>query len=208
MKQRLSKCIAVILSLALVLTSVSVYHDYAKAQDLSLAEMIASTDYNVALKKNVELYPGQETTTQGTETTEPSEQTTTTGAFESDGRRHSKYMYLVSVSTGKLVQIDEATKVLKADGDESLLNDIESIPDRALYYTPEQMTDFRDMWRSDLHIIISLFRVSRPAWLPQVVMPRQAGKLLNWKCSRTEQLLFCLPTVTITLQWTRKMKIS
>ena len=53
MKQRLSKCIAVILSLALVLTSVSVYHDYAKAQDLSLAEMIASTDYNVALKKNV-----------------------------------------------------------------------------------------------------------------------------------------------------------
>lgn len=283
MKQRLSKCIAVILSLALVLTSVSVYHDYAKAEDLSLAEMIASTDYNVALKKNVELYPGtaegdatrltdgelgtenqannvnisrpgygysdesyatidlgavydassldrvivqyryknmnasiasvvgrsysvqysvdgehfttvvsvdntqlddvsmvtggvkyvriyypetpqygmqlqeiavldtdgdlktsedesisvpgQETTTQGTETTEPSEQTTTTGAFESDGRRHSKYMYLISVSTGKLVQIDEATKVLKADGDESLLNDIESIPDRALYYT-------------------------------------------------------------------------
>lgn len=288
MKKKFSKIIAVILSLALVITSISVYNSRANAKEISLTDMIASAEYNVALEKSVSLYPAAaegdvsrltdgvlgaqdaaihvalskpgwnyyeesyatidlgttydastidkvvvqyrygtvnqtiasvvgktyrveysvdgvnfttvattdntqldsermtiddvshvagavryvriyypqtsqygmqlleiavldtnkdlrtsdgETVSVNTETSSKEESTqekqtdTTKAPVISDGRRHSQYMYLVSVSTGKIVQIDEATKVLKADGDISLLNDIEAMPNNALYYT-------------------------------------------------------------------------
>ena len=295
MKKKISKLIAVILSLALVITSFSIYHDKTNAEEVSLAEMIASTEYNVALNKQAAAYPEavegdisrltdgvlgaqdaaiqvtiskqgwnyneesyatidlgdtydastldkvvvqyrygtvnqtiasvvgrtysvqysvdgknfttvaqrentqlneermtiddvsnvsgavryvriyypqtpqygmqileiavldtdkdlktsdgetvsinpQETTSKEdsskpVETTGEKEPDTTKVPVETDGRRHSQYMYLVSVSTGKVVQIDEATKVLKANGDISLLADVEAMPNSALYYT-------------------------------------------------------------------------
>lgn len=294
MKRSISKWLSVILSLALVITSVSVYHDKAKAEEVSLADMIASAEYNVALGKTATAFPaavegdisrltdgvtgaqdaqlhvaisqagwnyngesyatidlgdtydastldkvvvqyrygtvnqtiasvvgraysvqysvdGENFTTVATtentqldaermtidevsnvsgavryvriyypqtaqygmqvfeiavldtdknlktsdgetvsvntettskedesgpvETTEPEEQDTTKVPVVTDGRRHSQYMYLVSVSTGKIVQIDEATKVLKANGDISLLDNVEAMPNTALYYT-------------------------------------------------------------------------
>lgn len=123
MKKKISKWIAVILSLALVITSVSVYHNKTKAEEVSLADMIANAEYNVALGKTATAYPAAV------------EGNTTKTPIVTDGRRHSQYMYLVSVSTGKIVQIDEATKVLKASGDISLLDNVETMPNTALYYT-------------------------------------------------------------------------
>lgn len=291
MKKKISKLIAVVLSLALVITSFGIYHDKTNAEEVSLAEMIASTEYNVALNKQAAAYPeavegdisrltdgvlgaqdaaiqvtiskqgwnyneesyatidlgdtydastldkvvvqyrygtvnqtiasvvgrpysvqysvdGENFTTvaqrentqlneermtiddvlnvsgavryiriyypqtpqygmqileiavldtdkdlktsdgetvsveqQTTSKEEPIETTkieevdTTKTPIVTDGRRHSQYMYLVSVGTGKIVQIDEATKVLKANGDISLLDDVEAMPNSALYYT-------------------------------------------------------------------------
>lgn len=294
MKKKISKLIAVILSLALVVTSISVYHDKTNAEETSLADMIASAEYNVALNKQSTAYPAavegdlsrltdgvlgaqdaaiqvtiskqgwnyneesyatidlgdtydastldkvvvqyrygtvnqtiasvvgrpysvqysvdgenfttvaerentqldeermtiddvsnvsgavryvriyypqtpqygmqileaavldtdkdlktsdgetvsvnQETTSKEDEskpieTTKAEEPDTTKTPIVTDGRRHSRYMYLVSVSTGNIVQIDEATKVLKANGDISLLDDVEAMPNSALYYT-------------------------------------------------------------------------
>lgn len=57
MKKKISKWLSVILSLALVITSVSVYHDKAKAEEVSLADMIASAEYNVALGKTATAFP-------------------------------------------------------------------------------------------------------------------------------------------------------
>ena len=57
MKKKISKFLAVILSLALVITSVSVYRDRTNAEEVSLADMIASTEYNVALGKTATAYP-------------------------------------------------------------------------------------------------------------------------------------------------------
>lgn len=291
MKKKISKIVAVILSLALVITSVSVYHDKTNAEEVSLADMIASAEYNVALNKQATAYPAvvegdisrltdgvlgaqdaamqvtiskqgwnyneesyatidlgdtydastldkvvvqyrygtvnqtiasvvgrpysvqysvdgenfstvaqtentqldeermtiddvsnvsgavryvriyypqtpqygmqileiavldtdknlktsdretvsveQQTTSkeEPIQTTKAEEPDTTKASIVTDGRRHSQYMYLVSVSTGKVVQIDEASKVLKANGDISLLDNVEAMPSAALYYT-------------------------------------------------------------------------
>ena len=57
MKKKISKLIAVILSLALVITSISVYHDRTNAEETSLTDMIASAEYNVALNMQAAVYP-------------------------------------------------------------------------------------------------------------------------------------------------------
>ncbi len=56
--------------------------------------------------------------------------------------KHSQYMYLISVSTGKIVQVNESTTDLVADGDISMLDDVENMPDNALFYTVDS-TDAR-----------------------------------------------------------------
>ena len=51
---------------------------------------------------------------------------------------HSKYMYFVSVSTGKVVVVDTAdSNRLKANGDISMLEEVENMDKTALYYTVE-----------------------------------------------------------------------
>ncbi len=47
--------------------------------------------------------------------------------------RHSKYLYLISQSTGKVVTVNETTTDLTADGDLSMLENVESMPDNALF---------------------------------------------------------------------------
>ncbi len=66
-----------------------------------------------------------------------SDEEKTTVPAVTDGRRHGEYMYLVSVSTNKVLQIDETTKLLMAKGDISMLNDVAALPDTALFYTVE-----------------------------------------------------------------------
>lgn len=52
---------------------------------------------------------------------------------ETDYTRHSKYLYLISQSTNKVVTVNETTTDLTADGDLSMLDDVESMPDNALF---------------------------------------------------------------------------
>lgn len=110
-------------------------------QILEIAVIDTDKDLKTSDGETISINP-QETTSKENEskpveTTVEKEPDTTKVPVVTDGRRHSRYMYLVSVITGKVVQIDEATKILKASGDISLLDDVEAMPNTALYYTVE-----------------------------------------------------------------------
>lgn len=120
---------------------VRIYYPQTSQYGMQILEIaVLDTDKNLKTTTGETISINQETTdpeesesVEDTKTEE--EENTTKETVVTDGRRHSQYMYLVSVMTGKIVRIDETTKVLKADGDISLLDDIESLPNNALYYT-------------------------------------------------------------------------
>jgi hypothetical protein len=57
MKRESSKIWAIIISIVMFFTSISVYDNRAVAEEISLTDMIASADYNVALNKSATVYP-------------------------------------------------------------------------------------------------------------------------------------------------------
>ncbi len=120
---------------------VRIYYPQTPQYGMQILEAaVLDTDKDLKTSDGETVSVNQETTSKEDEskpieTTKTEEPDTTKTPIVTDGRRHSQYMYLVSVSTGKVVQIDEATKVLKANGDISLLDDVEAMPNSALYYT-------------------------------------------------------------------------
>ncbi|MCI8956704.1 MAG: hypothetical protein HFG29_06915 [Eubacterium sp.] len=120
---------------------VRIYYPQTSQYGMQVLEAaVLDTDKDLKTSDGETVSVNQETTSKQeeskpVETTKTEESDTTKTPVVTDGRRHSQYMYLVSVSTGKVVQIDEASKVLKANGDISLLDDVEALPNTALYYT-------------------------------------------------------------------------
>lgn len=121
---------------------IRIYYPQTPQYGMQILEIaVLDTDKNLktsdgeTISINPEETTSKEDSSNPVETTVEKEPDTTKTPVETDGRRHSQYMYLVSVSTGKVVQIDEASKVLKANGDISLLDDVEAMPNTALYYT-------------------------------------------------------------------------
>ncbi len=78
--------------------------------------------------------------------------------------KHSKYVYFISVSTGKVVQVNESTDLV-ADGEASMLEDVENMPNNALFYLVDS-TDNR----------FEGFKSIRSVWNNQAVSARNVGE--------------------------------